>query len=42
MAYDLNGNLQSTEDANQHTTQFQYDTLNRRSHRILPLGQTED
>ena len=40
--YDLNGNLQSLKDANQHTTQYQYDTLNRRAHRILPLGQIED
>jgi YD repeat-containing protein len=30
--YDLNGNLQSIQDANQHTTQFQYDTMNRRVH----------
>jgi RHS repeat-associated protein len=41
-AYDLNGNLQSILDANQHTTSFQYDTMNRRAHRILPLGQIED
>jgi RHS repeat-associated protein len=40
--YDLNGNLQSLKDANQHTTSYQYDNLNRRAHRILPLSQIED
>src|SRR5207249_8864140 len=36
--YDLNGNLKTLIDANTHQTQYQYDNLNRRAHRILPLS----
>src|SRR5262249_23574430 len=36
-AYDLTGNLQKITDANNHITTFQYDSLNRRLSRTLPL-----
>ncbi|HYU47895.1 MAG TPA: RHS repeat-associated core domain-containing protein [Terriglobales bacterium] len=39
--YDLAGNLASILDANQHSTTFQYDNLNRRSKKTLPLQQFE-
>ena len=36
--YDLVGNLLSQTDANQHTTRFTYDVMNRRTSRTLPEG----
>jgi YD repeat-containing protein len=39
--YDLAGNLKTITDANNHVTAFQYDSLNRRMMRTLPLGQFE-
>src|SRR5438132_2107656 len=40
-AYDPAGNLLSITDANNHVTSFQYDTLNHRVLRALPLGMVE-
>jgi RHS repeat-associated protein len=39
--YDPANNLATITDANSHTTSFQYDNLNRRNLRQLPLGMTE-
>ncbi len=39
--YDLDGNLTKIRDGNNHDTLFQYDSLNRRMMRTLPLGQFE-
>jgi len=39
--YDLAGDLKTIVDANNHTTSFQYDSLNRRMMRTLPLQQFE-
>jgi RHS repeat-associated protein len=39
--YDLNGNLEFLKDAAGRVTAYQYDGLNRRISRTLPLGQSE-
>ena len=39
--YDELGNRLTQTDANNHTTRFEYDSLGRRSKRILPLNQFE-
>jgi RHS repeat-associated protein len=38
--YDLNGNLQLMTDARNQTVQYQYDALNRLTHKILQNGST--
>lgn len=39
--YYPSGNKTSQKDANNHTTTYVWDKLNRRTSRTLPLGQTE-
>ena len=39
--YDEANNLIAQTDANNHTTRYEYDSMGRRTKRMLPLGQTE-